>query len=597
MRNNLGGHHGGQMRDDPRRFTGPNFINTFSSRMPTDNELKMAQKSLSLLKAQINTQTTDEFGYGNANYNAQPAHYGAGGSRGGHNRRQGAGYKTDNSALGNLGRKEKMIMDQLNDLDEEQKRKDDMMLRNGYQSRNNGAGMGGAPPKDDYSRGKNAPIDNYNEAGRGRRDNYLNNEDAQAGGRGRKGVNRHEPNLVENDMIRNQPRQPQARGGQRNRSPITNNYDRMNQVEDGRTNNYRNKFTMDDESPMGGHRFEDERQPGGQPARGNRGQKGFGGFDEDRPIGGGNKMEEFEDRPIGGKGNHGFNDEPPRGGRYGQDEKPMGSKNSYGGKGAIPDEQPMRGNRRRGDDMGMDEDRNNGRRNKIDNDNDYDSRNQMSEMAQKNSRRQQQVPGRRGPSNPTQDIDMEDRPLKDKDVNEVIREEAKNDKFVELFECTEGCGRKFKHEAMEKHVKICKKVFQTKRKKFDETAMRLNDIVDPSEIKHIKKKVLLKEEKPSKVKPGVKNADWKAQSEAFRAQIKKAQGKTVSKEEEAAIIDVQNSGLVQCPSCGRKFGEKAAEKHIPSCEARNKANQMKSKPGPTGGRGGGIGKATTGKRY
>lgn len=35
-----------------------------------------------------------------------------------------------------------------------------------------------------------------------------------------------------------------------------------------------------------------------------------------------------------------------------------------------------------------------------------------------------------------------------------------------LEECPEGCGRKFKPETLQKHIKICQKVFQGKRKPF-----------------------------------------------------------------------------------------------------------------------------------
>jgi hypothetical protein len=41
-----------------------------------------------------------------------------------------------------------------------------------------------------------------------------------------------------------------------------------------------------------------------------------------------------------------------------------------------------------------------------------------------------------------------------------------------LVECSEGCGRKFKEDVLEKHEKICRKVFQDKRKVFDSAAMR-----------------------------------------------------------------------------------------------------------------------------
>jgi transposase-like protein len=41
-----------------------------------------------------------------------------------------------------------------------------------------------------------------------------------------------------------------------------------------------------------------------------------------------------------------------------------------------------------------------------------------------------------------------------------------------LNEC-KSCGRKFNDEAYAKHSKICKKVFQTKRKVFNSQAKRI----------------------------------------------------------------------------------------------------------------------------
>lgn len=39
-----------------------------------------------------------------------------------------------------------------------------------------------------------------------------------------------------------------------------------------------------------------------------------------------------------------------------------------------------------------------------------------------------------------------------------------NDEYQELRDCPEGCGRRFNEKAFDNHVKICQKVFQTKRK-------------------------------------------------------------------------------------------------------------------------------------
>lgn len=40
---------------------------------------------------------------------------------------------------------------------------------------------------------------------------------------------------------------------------------------------------------------------------------------------------------------------------------------------------------------------------------------------------------------------------------------------------------------------------------------------------------------------------------------------------------------VLCEFCGRKFAEKTAERHIPHCESKYKANLMKNGPPPRGG--------------
>lgn len=53
--------------------------------------------------------------------------------------------------------------------------------------------------------------------------------------------------------------------------------------------------------------------------------------------------------------------------------------------------------------------------------------------------------------------------------------EAYVDQPLEMCECG-GCGRSFNIKAFAKHEKICQKVFQRKRKKFDDKAQRLADL-------------------------------------------------------------------------------------------------------------------------
>lgn len=45
----------------------------------------------------------------------------------------------------------------------------------------------------------------------------------------------------------------------------------------------------------------------------------------------------------------------------------------------------------------------------------------------------------------------------------------------ELIECGMGCGRRFNRKALEKHEKICQKVFQDKREQFNSKDHRLNE--------------------------------------------------------------------------------------------------------------------------
>jgi hypothetical protein len=39
--------------------------------------------------------------------------------------------------------------------------------------------------------------------------------------------------------------------------------------------------------------------------------------------------------------------------------------------------------------------------------------------------------------------------------------------------CRQGCGRKFNPDSVSKHEKICKKVFQNKRKEFNAQEKRI----------------------------------------------------------------------------------------------------------------------------
>eukprot|EP00397_Hematodinium_sp_SG-2012_P015822 GEMP01016123.1.p1 GENE.GEMP01016123.1~~GEMP01016123.1.p1 ORF type:complete len:345 (+),score=87.12 GEMP01016123.1:989-2023(+) len=142
-----------------------------------------------------------------------------------------------------------------------------------------------------------------------------------------------------------------------------------------------------------------------------------------------------------------------------------------------------------------------------------------------------------------------------------------------------SCGRSFNAKALERHIKICKKVFQQKRNAFDAAERRL-DHFDSSE-----------RPKPAPKKSGApqvkkKGGNWREKSEAFRAAICNArasedhgdpsapssgQGAEQRKrledaERRLAAARDESGDVLQCPHCKRKFNADAAARHIPICQ-------------------------------
>jgi hypothetical protein len=177
-------------------------------------------------------------------------------------------------------------------------------------------------------------------------------------------------------------------------------------------------------------------------------------------------------------------------------------------------------------------------------------------------------------------------------------------------ECPD-CGRKFNEKAFEKHVKICAKVFLQKRKKFDSTKQRIaGEGADPELKKYVLEK--RKEEakaKKSGVAPNKTDNDnrpvegagglpkWKQQSKGFREAMKQAREYTKAKESGAPlpppVASAPDPSLIPCPHCGRRFNEKAADRHIPQCSnIKAKPSVLKRGSGITAAQG-----TSKGKKY
>lgn len=96
--------------------------------------------------------------------------------------------------------------------------------------------------------------------------------------------------------------------------------------------------------------------------------------------------------------------------------------------------------------------------------------------------------------------------------------------------CSKGCGRQFNVTIIQKHEKVCEKVFQSKRKVFNSAAHRQPDVEDFKQPPPLP----IKEEKPKaakNTKQEEKIPKWKLQSAAFRAGLKQGRGQALTQEE------------------------------------------------------------------
>ena len=167
-----------------------------------------------------------------------------------------------------------------------------------------------------------------------------------------------------------------------------------------------------------------------------------------------------------------------------------------------------------------------------------------------------------------------------------------------MLQACDTCGRKFNADSLAKHVNVCQKVFQSKRKAFNMTEARLSDALQNPDDARVVKDVL------RAAKPGApagkalssadkakadKKAKWKQQSAALREAMKynkviseaQAQGKDLKSLPPPPVDTIMTSDYVNCPTCGRNFNAQAGERHIPKCK------DMKAKPSRLV-RGGGV---------
>ncbi|CAL7948551.1 unnamed protein product [Xylocopa violacea] len=129
------------------------------------------------------------------------------------------------------------------------------------------------------------------------------------------------------------------------------------------------------------------------------------------------------------------------------------------------------------------------------------------------------------------------------------------------------CGRRFAQDRVTLHEQICVKTAQKKRKQFDTTMYRVRG----TDIEPFYKKGLIKKQPEKLKKPEVKS-NWRRKHEDFINAIRSAKQVQAHLAAGGKLSDLppppvsDNCDYIQCPHCGRKFNQAAAERHIPKCE-------------------------------
>ncbi|XP_057655565.1 zinc finger C2HC domain-containing protein 1C [Diorhabda carinulata] len=146
----------------------------------------------------------------------------------------------------------------------------------------------------------------------------------------------------------------------------------------------------------------------------------------------------------------------------------------------------------------------------------------------------------------------------------------------DLTECT-YCGRRFAEDRIEKHEDVCSKTGKKKRKIYDATKHRvLGTELESYVLKGPRSKINNKS-----LTRTVPKKDWRRTHEEFISAIRAAKEAQAHLSKGGKLSDLpppppsSNPDYVQCPHCGRRFNQAAAERHIPKC-----ADYQFNKPKP-----------------
>ncbi|EAY20888.1 hypothetical protein TVAG_437140 [Trichomonas vaginalis G3] len=131
------------------------------------------------------------------------------------------------------------------------------------------------------------------------------------------------------------------------------------------------------------------------------------------------------------------------------------------------------------------------------------------------------------------------------------------------------CGRKFASDRIEKHEEICRRQSMKKTKVFDSSKQRLEgeaaSFAKVSKNKPKPKKETINGVPKYKLQHQelVKAMRAARKLQAYQDAVER--GEAVGPPPEMPKIELVDDDRVQCPHCGRKFGEEQARRHIPNC--------------------------------
>ncbi|NXP36573.1 ZC21C protein, partial [Leiothrix lutea] len=156
---------------------------------------------------------------------------------------------------------------------------------------------------------------------------------------------------------------------------------------------------------------------------------------------------------------------------------------------------------------------------------------------------------------------------------EMLYTQAASAAEQEVFGECSFCKRKFLCTRLEKHMNICGKNQDSRRKVFDSRKARARG----TELEQYQQRKSSRS--PQSKTPPRKN-DWKQKHEALirimsqarQAQQTLAKGRKVS--DLPPLPPSENPDYVACTYCGRKFAPRVAERHIPKCKT------IKNRPPP-----------------